>query len=45
MEAMLTMTPLRRAIISRATRCRQKKTPLPLTRMMRSQSASVRSMM
>src|SRR5215472_10723125 len=42
---MLTMAPLRRGIISRATRCRQKNTPLPLTRMMRSQSASVRSMM
>src|SRR5215475_11775827 len=45
MDAMLTMLPLRRGIISRATRCRQKKTPLALTRMMRSQSASVRSMM
>ena len=37
--------PLRRGIISRATRCRQKNTPLALTRWMRSQSASVRSMM
>src|SRR5262245_56056547 len=45
MDAMLTMTPRRRGIISRATRCRQKNTPLPLTRMMRSQSPSVRSMM
>src|SRR5437773_4607513 len=42
---MLTMTPLRRGIISRATRCRQKNTPLAFTRMIRSQSASVRSMM
>ena len=39
------MRPLRRGIISRATRCRQKNTPLALTRWMRSQSASVSSMM
>src|SRR5262245_13673403 len=42
---MFPITPLFFWIISRATRCRQKNTPLPLTRMMRSQSASVRSMM
>src|SRR5439155_554652 len=45
MDAMLTSTPLFFGIISRATRCRQKNTPLPLTRMLRSQSASVTSMM
>src|SRR5437870_5546144 len=41
---MLTMTPLLRVIISRATRCRQKNTPLAFTRLMRSQSASASSM-
>ncbi len=39
------MRPLRRGIMLRATVCRQKNTPLALTRMIRSQSPSVRSMM
>src|SRR5262245_25252436 len=42
-EAILTMTLRRRGIISRATRCRQKNTPLPLTRMMRSQASLTRA--